>query len=70
MRELKRKGVSLIISTWPIRATVINANAAFKCVGCILRSCARPGDDSVVCSRYLGLMGSCWWTWASFILMC
>lgn len=30
----KRKGGSLVISTWPVRASVNKANAAIKCLFC------------------------------------
>lgn len=43
MKELKRKGVSLILSTWPIRASVNKASAAFKCVGLFCRVGAPSG---------------------------
>lgn len=44
MKELKRKGVSLILSTWPIRASVNKASAAFKCVGLFCRVGAPKWD--------------------------
>lgn len=37
------EGVSLIISTWPIRASVTRASAAFKCVGLLCK--VGLGDD-------------------------